>query len=120
MTVTCKLLTEHYFESQSLKGGCRGTSESTHVKMSNCWKSHALAQIISFIVGRHGPPGVGKEGRAGERGAPGLPGMHGTRGPPGPQGEPGYCEYCNFAPAGGPQIVRLPGGNPRGNTIKGP
>ena len=77
-------------------------------------------KMISCIVGRHGPPGVGKEGRAGERGAPGLPGMHGTRGPPGPQGEPGYCEYCNFAPAGGPQIVRLPGGNPRGNTIKGP
>ena len=28
-----------------LTGGCRGSSESTLVKMSNCWKSHALAQI---------------------------------------------------------------------------
>ena len=31
-----KLLTEHHLEFLSLKGGCRGTSESTLVKMSNC------------------------------------------------------------------------------------
>ena len=41
-----KLLTEHHLEFLSLKGGCRGSSESTIVKMSNCWKSHALAQIL--------------------------------------------------------------------------
>ena len=41
-----KLLTEHHLECLSLKGGCRGSSESTHVKMSNCWKSHAAAHII--------------------------------------------------------------------------
>ena len=40
-----KLLTEHYLEFLSLKGGCRGLSESTLVKMSNCWKSHAAARI---------------------------------------------------------------------------
>ena len=40
-----KLLSEHHLELLSLKGGCRGSSESTLVKMSNCWKSHALAQI---------------------------------------------------------------------------
>ena len=40
-----KLLTEHHLEFLSLKGGCRGSSESTLVKMSNCWKSHAAAQI---------------------------------------------------------------------------
>ena len=40
-----KLLTEHYLEFLSLKGGCRGLSESTLVKMSNCWKSHAVAQL---------------------------------------------------------------------------
>ena len=40
-----KLLTEHHLEFLSLKGGCRGTSESTLVKMPHCWKSHALAQI---------------------------------------------------------------------------
>ena len=33
-------------EFLSLKGGCRGSSESTLVKMSNCWKSHAAAQIL--------------------------------------------------------------------------
>ena len=41
-----KLLTEHHLEFLRLKGGCRGSSESTLVKMSNCWKSHALAQLI--------------------------------------------------------------------------
>ena len=40
-----KLLTEHHLECLSLKGGCRGSSESTLVKKSNCWKSHAAAQI---------------------------------------------------------------------------
>ena len=33
-----KLLTEHHLEFVSLKGGCRGSPESTFVKMSNCWK----------------------------------------------------------------------------------
>ena len=41
-----KLLTERHLEFLSLKGGCTGSSESTLVKMSNCWKSHALAQLI--------------------------------------------------------------------------
>ena len=40
-----KLLTERHLEFLTLKGGCTGSSESTLVKMSNCWKSHALAQI---------------------------------------------------------------------------
>ena len=40
-----KLVTEHHLELLSLKGGCRGSAESTLVKMSNCWKSHAAAQI---------------------------------------------------------------------------
>ena len=40
-----KLLTEHHLEFLSLKGGCRGSSESTLVKMSSCWKSHTAAQI---------------------------------------------------------------------------
>ena len=40
-----RLLTEHHLEFLSLKGGCRGSSESTLVKMPHCWKSHALAQI---------------------------------------------------------------------------
>ena len=38
-----KLLPEHRLEFLSLKGGCRSSSESTLVKMSNSWKSHAAA-----------------------------------------------------------------------------
>ena len=41
-----KLLTEHHLEFLSLKGDCTDSSESTLVKMSNCWKSHVAAQII--------------------------------------------------------------------------
>ena len=42
-----KLLIEHHLEFLSLKGGCRGSSEFTHVKMPHCWKSHASAHIIA-------------------------------------------------------------------------
>ena len=42
-----KLLTEHNLEFLRLKGDSRGASVSTLVKMSNCWKSHAVAQLIS-------------------------------------------------------------------------
>ena len=45
-----KLLTGHDLEFLSLKGGCTGSSESTHVKMPHCWKSHALAQIILVLL----------------------------------------------------------------------
>ena len=46
-----KLLTEHHLEFLSLKGGCRGSYESTQslVKMPHCWKSHVMAQIINMI-----------------------------------------------------------------------
>ena len=40
-----KLLTEHHLEFLGLKGGCRGSSKSTLVKMSNFRKSHAVAHI---------------------------------------------------------------------------
>ena len=41
-----KLLTEHHLTFLSLKRGCTGLSESTLVKMSNCWKScHVVAQF---------------------------------------------------------------------------
>ena len=45
--MTVKLLTEYHLEFLSLKRGCTGSSESTLVKMSNCWKSHAEAQYIN-------------------------------------------------------------------------
>ena len=44
-----KLLTEHHLEFLSLKEGCRGLSESTHVKMPPCWKSHVTAQLCHSI-----------------------------------------------------------------------
>ena len=40
-----KLLTERHMEFLSLKDGCRGSSESTLVKMTNCWKSHEATQL---------------------------------------------------------------------------
>ena len=43
--MSVKLLTEHHMEFLSLKGGCRGSSESTLVKMPHCWKSRAAAQM---------------------------------------------------------------------------
>ena len=45
-----QLLTEHHLEFLSLKGGCRGSPESTHVKMPHGWKSQALAQLTFFQV----------------------------------------------------------------------
>ena len=45
-TLSVKLLTEHHLEFLSLKGGCRGSSDSTLVKMPHCWKSHATAYFI--------------------------------------------------------------------------
>ena len=39
------LLTEHHLEFLSLKGGNRGSSESTLVKMSKCWKLRATAYM---------------------------------------------------------------------------
>ena len=45
-----KLLTEHHLEFLSLKEGCRGLSEFTHVKMPHCWKSHATAQLSNYRI----------------------------------------------------------------------
>ena len=50
-----KLLTEHHLEFLSLKGGCRGSSESTLVKMSHCWKSRVTAHIESTDSNMHDP-----------------------------------------------------------------
>ena len=45
-----KLLTENLLEVLSLTGGCTGSSESTLVKKSNCWKSHAAAHIVNQFL----------------------------------------------------------------------
>ena len=54
--MSVKLLTEHHLKFLSLKVGCTGSSESTHVKILNCWKSHVTAQIFShsYLVGLRG------------------------------------------------------------------
>ena len=41
-----KLLTEHHLDFLSLKGGCRGLSESTLVKMSGCGKEHVTTHVM--------------------------------------------------------------------------
>ena len=48
--MSVKLLTEHHLEFQSLKGDCRGSSESALVKMPHCWKSHVTAHILSVYI----------------------------------------------------------------------
>ena len=48
--MSVKLLAEHHLEFLSLKGGCRGSSEFTLVKMLHCWKSHGAAQYKSLYV----------------------------------------------------------------------
>ena len=45
-TMIVKLLTEDHLKFLSLKGGCRGLSESTHVEMSHCWKSRVTARKV--------------------------------------------------------------------------
>ena len=45
-----KLLTEFYLEFLSLKVGYTGLSESTLVKMPQCWKSHVAAQISNLAL----------------------------------------------------------------------
>ena len=44
-----KLLAEHHLEFLCLKRGCRGSSESTHIKKPHCWESHAMAHYNVFF-----------------------------------------------------------------------
>ena len=44
-----ELLTEYHLDFLCFKGGYKGSSESTLVKMSNCWKSHAAAHLVFAI-----------------------------------------------------------------------
>ena len=47
--MTVKLLAEQHLEFVSLKGGCRGSSESTLVKMPHFWKSYVTAQYSVML-----------------------------------------------------------------------
>ena len=55
--MTVQLLTEHHSEFLSLKGGCTGMSESTHVKMPHCWKSHVAAHL-SYALKKSAAPKI--------------------------------------------------------------
>ena len=44
-SMNVKLLNEQNLELLSLNGGCTRWSESTHVKMPHCWKSHVAAHL---------------------------------------------------------------------------
>ena len=53
--LTVKRQTEHHLEFLSLKGGFPGLSESTLVKMPNCWKSHVAAHsFLKLTTGYYG------------------------------------------------------------------
>ena len=45
--MSVKLLTEHNLKFLTLKGGFKGSSESTFVEMPHCWKSHVMGQMIA-------------------------------------------------------------------------
>ena len=45
-----KLLTEHHYEFLSLKGGCRGSSEYTHVKISHEKKCHVVGNLMHWLI----------------------------------------------------------------------
>ena len=44
-----KLLIEHHVMFLSLTGGYTGSSESTLVKISHCWKSHVAAHYLESL-----------------------------------------------------------------------
>ena len=48
--MTLNLLPENNLKFLSLKGGYTGSSESIHVKMPHCWKSHVMAQNFKFFM----------------------------------------------------------------------
>ena len=57
-----KLLAEHNLEFLTLKGCYRGSSESTLVKMPQCWKSHTVAHMskTSYHMGLYNAKNLSK------------------------------------------------------------
>ena len=47
--MTVKLLTEQHLQLLRLKGGCTGSSESTHIKMPHCWKSRTRFTALFYF-----------------------------------------------------------------------
>ena len=59
-----QLLAEQHLKFLSFKRGCKGSSESTLVKIPHCWKSHDVAQLISSIKHTKEPAGNSSFGLA--------------------------------------------------------
>ena len=49
-SMNVELLAEQHLEFLCLKGGCRGSSESTLVKRPHCWKSHVKAHLTIEVI----------------------------------------------------------------------
>ena len=45
-SMSVKLMTEHHLEFLSSKASCTGSSYSTLIKTSHCWKLHAMAHKV--------------------------------------------------------------------------
>ena len=50
--MSVRLLIQHHLRVLSLKGGCTGSSGSTLVKMTHCWKSRDTAHLKMFCIVR--------------------------------------------------------------------
>ena len=48
-------MTEHHLEFLSLKGSCMGSSESTLVKIPQCWKTRVTAHLYDVFTGTYIP-----------------------------------------------------------------
>ena len=48
--MSVKLLTAHHLEFLNLKGGCTGSSESSRVKMSCCWKPYVTTHLSQHEI----------------------------------------------------------------------
>ena len=63
--MSVRLLTEQHLEFLSLKEGCIGSSESIHVKIPRCWKSHVTVHFkewqITTLSFEEDPEPFGKE-----------------------------------------------------------
>ena len=47
-SINFKLVTEQHLEFLGLTRVCRGSSESTLVRMPHCWKSHVMAHFLKM------------------------------------------------------------------------
>ena len=49
-SMTVKILTKHHLKLLSVRGGCKGSPESTLVKMPHRWESHVMVQLCVYLT----------------------------------------------------------------------